>query len=240
MLDLVVPFYNPKPGWEVKFVNKFQQLINEQFDGDNTYIHVIVVNDGSDSPFTEKEIQYLQQHIPHVHAIGYSENQGKGFALRTGVAEAKTGFCIYSDNDFPFGLKVIREMYDALQTGADIVTGCRTRGNYFRHLPLKRKIASRSVSFINKYILRLPIADTQAGIKAFNTKGRGVFLRTTINRFLFDMEFILLAGRTPRMRIIELHVNVVPGIKMSNFPHKIMQQEFRNLMSLFLNNNNAK
>jgi glycosyltransferase involved in cell wall biosynthesis len=240
MFDLVIPFYNPKPGWEEKFVHKFNQLADDHFNGNRAAIHVIVVNDGSQNRFTEKEIHYLQTHIPSVNAICYAENRGKGFALRTGVAETKTPYCIYSDNDFPFGLNIIREMYDALQNGTDIVTGCRTHGNYFRHLPFKRKLASRGLAFVNKYILRLPVTDTQAGIKAFNDKGKALFLQTQTDRFLFDMEFILLAGKQTGMEIREIDVNIVPGIKMSDFSRKIMKQEFKNLIRIILKKTNEK
>jgi glycosyltransferase involved in cell wall biosynthesis len=239
IMDLVIPFYNPQAGWEEKFVRKFNKLVDDYFDGDAKSIHVIVVNDGSQNRFTEKEIAYLKENIPSVEAICYQENKGKGFALRTGVANALTGCCIYSDNDFPFGLGVIREMYDALQQGSDIVTGCRTKGNYFRHLPFKRKVASKGLAFINKYVLRLPVTDTQAGIKAFNQKGKNIFLQTTTERFLFDMEFILLAGKAG-LHITEINVNVVPGVKMSDFSRKIMKQEFRNLIKIVLNKRNAK
>lgn len=238
--DLVIPFYNPQPGWEQKFVRKFNQLADEHLDGDREGVHVILVNDGSDNRFTDKEISFLKEHIPHLHVICYKENMGKGFALRTGVKAAVTGYCIYSDNDFPFGLGIIRQMYDTLQQGADIVTGRRTTGNYFRHLPLKRRIVSKGLAFVNKYILRLPVADTQAGIKGFNALGQKLFLQTTTDRFLFDMEFILLAGRVTDIEIRELDVNVGEDIKMSDFSRKVMKQEFRNLIRLLLKKKHEK
>lgn len=232
LLDLVVPFYNPQPGWELKFVSRFQQLVRDYFQGDPDSIHVVVVNDGSTVRFTEKETGYLQQHIPRLKTVCYSENRGKGFALRTGVAEAVSDYCIYSDNDFPFGLEAIRQIYDALRQGADIVTGHRTNGNYFRHLPFKRKVISKGLTLVNKYLLRLPVSDTQAGIKGFNRLGRKLFLDTTTDRFLFDMEFILLAGKVKGIRIKELPVNIRAGVKMSDFSSGIMKQEFKNLLRI--------
>lgn len=240
LMDLVIPFYNPQPGWEQKLVNRYNQLITDHFNGDKESIHVIVVNDGSQNRFTEKEVHFLKENIPGIEAICYKENKGKGFALRTGVAKTKTDYCIYSDNDFPFGLGIIREMYDTLLHGADIVTGCRTSGNYFRHLPFKRKIASKGLAFVNKYLLRLPVTDTQAGIKAFNKFGKALFLQTTTDRFLFDMEFILLAGRVRDLNIREINVNITADVKMTDFSRKIMKQEFRNLIRIILKKKNEK
>jgi len=240
MLDLVIPFYNPKQGWEQKFVRKFTRLVDEHFGGNRNLIHVIVVNDGSRQRFSETEMAYLRAHIPHVEIICYPDNRGKGHALRTGVAAARTSYCIYSDNDFPFGLDIISTMYQALQEGADIVTGRRTRGNYFSHLPLKRKIVSKGLAFVNRFLLRLPVSDTQAGIKGFNQLGKTLFLQTTTDRFLFDMEFILLAGRITDIRIRKIDVNIVAGTEMTNFSRKIMQQEFRNLIRILLKKKNGK
>ncbi len=240
ILDLVIPFYNPKQGWEEKFVRRFNRLVEEHFDGNSDAIHVIVVNDGSRNRFTEKEIAFLEEKIPHVKVICYPDNKGKGHALRTGVAASLTGYCIYSDNDFPFGTAVIREMYDALQQGVDIVTGCRTHGNYFTHLPFKRRVVSKGLAFVNKYILKLPVTDTQAGIKGFNRLGKTLFLKTTTERFLFDMEFLLLAGRVADIRIREVDVNIVEGIKMTDFSGKILRQEFRNLIRIILKKKHEK
>ena len=240
ILDLVIPFYNPKQGWEEKFVSRFNRLVTEHFDGNKDAIHVIVVNDGSRNRFTAKEVTYLEQHIPYIKVICYPENKGKGHALRAGVAASRTEYCVYSDNDFPFGIPAIRDMYDALLEGADVVTGCRTHGNYFQHLPFKRRIVSKGLSLVNKYLLRLPVTDTQAGIKGFNRLGRALFLTTTTERFLFDLEFVLLAGKVKDIRIQEVDVNITEGTKMTDFSGKILWQEFRNLVRILLKKKHEK
>jgi len=240
-VDLVVPFYNPRAGWEVKFTDRYHRLIRDFFDGDASRIHIVIVNDGSAEHFTDAEIRYIRQHIPAVDMISYAENKGKGFALRAGVAASNAELCICSDNDFPFGLQVIRDMYDMLVAGsADIITGCRTHGNYFSHLPLKRRIASKGLVFVNRHILGLPVTDTQGGIKAFNRKGREIFLQTTMDRFLFDVEFILLASKRKDTRIKEVDVNIAQDVKMSDFSAKIMLQESRNLLRILLNRKHSR
>jgi glycosyltransferase involved in cell wall biosynthesis len=240
IIDLVIPFYNPKQGWEEKFVRKFNLLVADHFDGNKDAIHVIVVNDGSRNRFTAKEITYLEQHIPHLKVICYADNKGKGYALRAGVAVSQTDYCIYSDNDFPFGIAAIKDIYNALLQGADIATGCRTHGNYFQHLPFKRRLVSKGLAMVNKYLLRLPVTDTQAGIKGFNRLGRSLFLATTTERFLFDLEFVLLAGRVKDIRIREVDVNVVEGTRMTDFSGKILRQEFRNLVRIILKKKHEK
>lgn len=239
-LDLIIPCYNPPPDWEKKLAHRFNELVSLHFAGDADAINLILVNDGSGKRFTGRETDYLKEHIRHIRFIGYADNRGKGFALRQGVAAAVTPYCIYSDNDFPFGLAAIREMYDALLAGTDIVTGRRTAGNYFKHLPLQRKLVSKGLAFFNRYILRLPVADTQAGIKGFNDLGKKLFLDTTTDRFLFDMEFILLAGSVSDIRIREIDVNITQDIRMSDFSRKVMRQEFMNLIRILFRKKHEK
>jgi hypothetical protein len=123
-------------------------------------------------------------------------------------------------------------MYDELQKGTDIVTGCRRKGNYFNSLPFKRKMVSKGLIVFNRQFLRLPVYDTQAGIKGFNKYGRAMFLRTTIDRFLFDMEFILISSKIKGMVIKSLPVNITHETKLSDFGMKVMRQEFKNLLSI--------
>lgn len=239
ILDIVIPFYNPSAGWEKKFAEKYAKLVDVYLNDIRDEINLIIVNDGSARNFTEKESQYLQTHIPHVQIVSYSQNMGKGYALRKGVEQAGTSYCIYTDYDFPFGLQVVRDMFEELKIGTDIVTGCRRKGNYFNSLPFKRKMVSKGLIVFNRQFLRLPVYDTQAGIKGFNKYGRAMFLQTTINRFLFDMEFILLSSKIKGMLIKSLPVNITHETKLSDFGMKVMRQEFKNLLTIVFKKKNG-
>ncbi len=239
ILDLIIPFYNPSAGWEKKFVDKYLRLVATCFSGRKEDINLVVVNDGSSRDFSDKEISYLQQYIPNIQVVSYHDNKGKGYALRQGVQKAKTDYCIYTDYDFPFGLNVIGDIYAELQKGTDVVTGCRRKGNYFSSLPFKRKMVSRGLVLFNKRFLRLPVEDTQAGIKGFNKYGKAMFLQTTINRFLFDMEFILLSSRVEDMSIKSVDVSITHETKLSDFGMKVMNQEMKNLLSIVFKKKNG-
>ncbi|MBS1771870.1 MAG: glycosyltransferase family 2 protein [Bacteroidetes bacterium] len=238
IFDLVIPFYNPSAGWEKKFVDKFNKLVAGYFKGDKELINLVIVNDGSSKNFGEQELNYLKVSIPHIEIVSYTQNRGKGYALREGVKKASTDYCIYSDYDFPFGLQVVRDMYNELTKGTDITTGCRRKGNYFNALPFKRKLVSKGLIVFNKQILRLPVEDTQAGIKGFNKYGKALFLQTTIDRFLFDMEFILLASKIKDINIKALSVSITHETHLSDFGMKVMRQEFKNLLKIVFRKKN--
>ncbi|OSZ78711.1 hypothetical protein CAP35_10815 [Chitinophagaceae bacterium IBVUCB1] len=230
--DLIIPLYNPIDNWEKKLLSKFNSIVDSYFDRDKTSINLILVNDGSPKNFTDYHIGFLKAAIPNIDFVSYELNKGKGYALRQGVSKAKTGFCIYSDYDFPFGLNVISNVYNHLANGVDIVTGRRITGNYFSSLPIKRQLISKGLVFFNKYVLRLPVYDTQAGIKGFNKYGMSVFSETSINRFLFDMEFILLASRVDGMVIKEVDVSITEDTTLSDFGFSVLKQEMLNLFKI--------
>jgi glycosyltransferase involved in cell wall biosynthesis len=232
IFDLVIPCYNPSKGWEKKLYKKYLELSEQYFEGNTAAIQLIVVNDGSAKNFSEKEITFLKDRIPSVVIVSYAENKGKGFALREGIKNAGSPYCVYSDYDFPFGVAIIADIYKNLLKGADIVTGCRQNGNYIDKATFKRKLISNGLMFLNKVVFKLPVNDTQAGIKGFNRYGKKFFLDTTINRFLFDLEFILLASKMDDMIITPLNVSVTDDVRLTNFGFKTLVHEGKNLFKL--------
>jgi len=234
MLDLIIPCYNPSLHWEQTLIRNFLQLTTTYFDNKKNAINLTVVNDGSNRNFDLSQINNLKKTIPCLQIITYSRNMGKGYAIREGIKAATDPYCIYTDYDFPFGINSIWNIFLHLQKGADIVCGTRSKDDYFKLMPFKRKIISKSLRGFNKHILSLGISDTQAGIKGFNKYGRELFLKTTTNRFLFDLEFILLANKVKNIDVRSVAVNPGADIKFSDFTLKVMAQEFRNLIKILL------
>ena len=78
--------------------------------------------------------------------------------------------------------------------------------NYDQRLSFMRRLASNACNYLNKTLLNLPYKDVQSGLKGMNAVGRALLLKTTINRFLFDTEFIWLASSYSNIRIKALPV----------------------------------
>ena len=72
-------------------------------------------------------------------------------------------------------------------------------------------------------LLRIPTDDTQCGLKGFNQVGREVFLSTTIQRYLFDLEFIFLAAQK-NLRIATEEVQLRPDVILSKMNWKKLYQ----------------
>lgn len=227
-LDIILPCCNPASGWVYDLVEHYlalRQLLPA------VPLQLILVNDGSTRNFGEDEVTFLQRQIPGIHIVSYAVNRGKGHAIREGLRRAMYDCQVCTDLDFPFGVAVVKEVFASLEQGADIVAGERG-SSYLALLPLKRRIVTRISRAINRYVLRMPLYDAQAGIKGFNAQGRAILERTKVDGFLYDSEFIFKAGRK-QLNIRAIPVHCRPGIRFSSFRVKLLWREMRNYLKFF-------
>lgn len=228
-VDIILPCFNPTPGWEKLLVVKYYEILDFWRDLE---FHLYIVNDGSTYGFGENEIEYIKMKIPNICFISYKENHGKGYALREAVKICRSKYVIYTDYDFPYTLKSISLVIEALLQGTDIVMVIRDK-QYYRNLSLIRKFISYTLRKCNKYILRMQYQDTQAGLKGFNQKGRSVFMTTQINSYIFDLEFIYIASRTNQLTICEIPAITRDHLLMSIMDLKTYYREFIQFVNLY-------
>jgi glycosyltransferase involved in cell wall biosynthesis len=229
-LDIILPCYNPPPGWYDAVIAATEK-IHAALPG--TSLQIILVNDGSERGLAEEHLRQLQEHLPSFRYIASSPNMGKGFALRKGAEAADSDFQIYTDVDFPYQEQSLLRVYATLLEGhCDVVAGVRD-ASYYKNVPAARRRISRLLRWMLRTFLRLQITDTQCGLKGFNRRGRALFLRTTINRFLFDLEFIFLASNDPDIRLCPAEVELKPDIVFSRVNPRILLNEAFNFMKIF-------
>jgi glycosyltransferase involved in cell wall biosynthesis len=228
-IDIVLPCYNPEEKeWHTDIKRNMVAL--EKMFPDLTFF-VTLVNDGSARGISESQIDYLKSQISGFQYVTYAENQGKGYALREGIKLATHDFVVYTDVDFPFELVCMQAMINKLLAGKDIVLGER-QFSYSNHLKRYRKVLSSGSHIFNSLLLNLPFTDTQGGLKGFNQKGRAVFLKTIINRYLFDTEFILRACKQNDLVISTVPLTLREGVILSQMGLKVIKKEFGNIMRL--------
>ncbi len=195
-------------------------------------VELIIVNDGSTEQTLFDELKNLNSKIIFT-PLAYAENRGKGFALRHGVNKAKAEFIIYTDVDLPYTHESFLKVYSALKNdNADVAIGIRGE-EYYNHLPKTRVRISKILRWFIKKFLRIPTDDTQCGLKGFNQKGKEIFLQTTINRYLFDLEFIFLAAKN-NLNIKTVEVDLRSDVQLSTMSSKILLQEFGNFLKIFV------
>ena len=234
IFDLIVPCYNPAPGWEKTFVRHLRKLKKEISKTGFFQFQVFLINDGSVQNFRSKELRFLQKAGLPIRVIENSKNYGKGYSLRKGIELADSPFSVYTDLDFPFGTESIVEILINLEKGYDIVLGARSAYEYYSQATLGRQIMSKSLMLVNKHLLHLPFEDTQAGIKGFNQTGKNIFLSTTINRFLFDLEFVKIACSIPEISIQSICVTNSGSLRLSSFGFKTILIELVNFIRILV------
>ena len=154
--------------------------------------------------------------------------------MRAGVAQAHNPLCVFTDIDFPYEETSIATLYQVLQgDGVDIAAGVRD-SSYYAAVPAARIVISRSLRFLTKRLLNLPVNDTQCGLKGFNAKGKALFLRSQTNRYLFDLEFLYLAGRQRALRVQAVPVRLKPNVVFSRMSPQILLTEGRSFIKLLL------
>ena len=153
---------------------------------------IIVVDDAS----TDGTRQLLQALPPgEIRLVLHDVNQGKGAAIRTGVAHA-TGDIIliqdadleYDPRDYPLLLEPI------LEDQADVVFGNRFHGGPHRVLYFWHYAANRGLTLLTNLLTGLNVTDMEVGYKVFR---RDVLRRLTLesNRFGFEPEVTVKVAR---------------------------------------------
>lgn len=228
-LDLVLPCYNPAEGWALSVISQIaglQQLLPD------TTLCIYLVNDGSTRGVNPEDIGLLKNTFSNFTYLCYAQNRGKGYALRLGAQASQHPYCIFTDIDFPYCPASLVQVYRTLvEQKADIAVGVRKR-DYYKEVPGIRTSISKLLRFFNKRILRLPVSDTQCGLKGFNRQGRQLFLKTKTDRYLFDLEFMLLASRSPALQLIPVQVNLRPGIQFRKMGLALLLAEAKGLLHI--------
>ncbi len=196
---------------------------------------MIVVNDGSTSGISEAEIKKIKDAIFFFKYIHYSENKGKGYALREGVKESDADIIIYTDVDFPYTLDSFLMIWKSLSMGKSDIAAGILNNEYYKQVPAGRRFISRLLRTLTSGFLRTRISDTQRGLKGFNTKGKNLFQQTKINRYLFDLEFIYLASQKKSNVVLNaVEVELNKHVKFSKMKPGVLLKEGFNFMRIFL------
>lgn len=228
-IDIILPCFNPIKGWEQQV---FLSLQNLQTLMPSFQFNIILVNDGSTKGISEFEINFLKQNIPNFEFINLNENQGKGAALKKGFELSKNEYSIFTDIDFPYLESNIEAMVQKLEQNADIVIGIRNK-TYYSKVPPLRSLLSSSFKKLLKILFKIPVTDTQAGLKAFSKKGKEILLQTETNRYLFDLELIKRSAKAD-LNFEYTDLTLKDNVVLSKISLKILWSEILNLIKIFL------
>lgn len=162
--------------------------------------------------------------------VNFSQNRGKGFAVREGVKLATRPLVLITDVDFS---TPVSELTKFLRPAADIVIGSRKTGGsqITRHQPKLREWLGRQFTNLTNLWLRLKVSDVTCGFKLFKTPvAKKLFSKSKINRWGYDAEILYLANK------LKFSVAEVPVIWKNDERTKVslLPDIFRSLWDLIL------
>lgn len=227
-IDIILPCYNPYEGWEWQLIDKHEELSGMLGERD---IRFIVVNDGSKRGFTAEAVLNLTTALPNTIIVDNKINQGKGAAVRDGIAHSDSKLALYTDYDFPYKIDSVCQVISNLEAGYDVVVANRNH-TYYSQLSFRRKLASHASRFLNFMLLGLTHTDTQGGLKGFNRKGKAFLASTQIKQFLFDTEFIYKASLDESTLIKEVPVDLRSEVILPDMKKGVFMNELKNLFQI--------
>jgi len=179
---------------------------------------IIVVDDGSLDATSVVVERFAADH-PEVRLIRLAENRGKGYAVRTGVVNARGKLVLFADADGATPLGEIERLEAALREGADVAIGSRAvqAAGVRVSARVYRRLMGRMFHRLVETLTVRGVHDTQCGFKLFRgTVAQDLFSRTRMRGFSFDVEVLMMAQRRG-YRIVEVPVNWThqPGSKVN-------------------------
>ncbi len=179
---------------------------------------IVVVDDGS-TDGTVQAVRKFEKIRPQVRLISYPRNHGKGYAVRTGVLNAKGAKILFADADGSTPIAELARLDNALRAGADVVIGSRAMVTRETRVITRwyRKYLGRIFNFFVNVLVLPGIADTQCGFKIFTRNAAEFLFRLqSCDGYSFDVEVLFIARRAG-LKIQEVPVNWenAPGSKVN-------------------------
>jgi len=139
MISIICPFYN-----EESIIEKSIQLMLRNLKSLSENWELIVVDDGS-TDHSLKIAQSLTKIYPKLRIVGYPVNRGRGYALRTGVSEARGELVVTTEIDSSWGDEIVHKIVAEFGEKKDadiIIASPHLPGGGYKNVPFKRVFLS--------------------------------------------------------------------------------------------------
>src|SRR3989344_7694178 len=114
-LSVVIPAYNEEKNIEKTVRSVFNYLMSRNIEHE-----IIVVTDGSTDK-TADITRSLKSDVPTLELVEFEKNEGKGFAVKTGILKAKGDFRLFTDADNATTIDHIEKLMPYFREGFDVV-----------------------------------------------------------------------------------------------------------------------
>lgn len=183
-IAVVIPAYEPP----MKFINYLSDLISGGADS------VIVVNDGSSTKY--QEVFDKAKDISGVTVLEYSENHGKGYALKHAFSYVRERFSentviVTADCDGQHSVSdVLRLAKSSSENKGCLILGARDFSS--PNVPKRSRFGNLNTRRMFSLLYGLKVTDTQTGLRAFSYAMLDKMLAISGNRFEYEMNMLIV------------------------------------------------
>jgi glycosyltransferase involved in cell wall biosynthesis len=153
---------------------------------------IIVVDDGSTDDtrgFADKAAAATEM----VSVVGYDINRGKGGALQEAFAHSEGSVIVFLDADLDLPPEQLPSFLDRFaELGVDALVGAKRSAMVPGRYPTLRRILSIAFAAVNRVLFRLPLRETQTGLKVFKREAlESALPKLQTVRYAFDLELLV-------------------------------------------------
>lgn len=197
-LSFVIPVYNE----EKRLEKTFKALRELRLPSGLQLEKIVFINDGStdgtELQITSYKLQVTKKAKTQIKIISYSQNMGKGYAVRQGMLATTSDYTLLFDADISTPLSELKKFAPLIKNNIDVIIGTRKNGKstVVKHQPLVRESMGHAFTLIAKLILQINVTDFTCGFKAFSAPAKAyIFSQSVINGWTYDGEAIFLAKK---------------------------------------------
>jgi dolichol-phosphate mannosyltransferase len=199
-LSIIIPCYNEERTLQ-ECVDRVLAIQDETLS-----LELIIVDDCSKDRSVEVARGLIERH-QELALFQHDVNQGKGAALRTGIAQATGDYVAIQDADLEYDPMDLKKLLIPLRSGnADVVLGSRFLSSDFRRvLYFWHSVANGLLTTLSNMLTDLNLTDMETCYKVFR---REVIQSIQIeeNRFGFEPEVVAKVAQM-RLRVYETGIS---------------------------------